>query len=160
MDFSREINKIRTDNHNKRFSNELEYLKEKQGSDEFGDEDWISERIALLEKIVAESSKAGKEQIAKGNYEVMVDELDKYIYKKKWHQLPEFHKMKKIYEYLQEKVENEDFKKKILDDINKLIYKKKLNGKNYVVYDEKQQKIISFPALKIDLKSEKFEIKS
>ena len=160
MNYSLEIDSIRKTLSKQRFVNELEYLKEKGDTEEIVDEDnWIIERVENLDKIIT-SIEGSMKEVKKDEYKEMLDEIDRCIYKKRWHQIPEFHKMKKIKEYIFENIDDEATQKKIIDDMNELIYHKKLNGKKFVVYDQTSEKILSIPALNYDKESGEYTIKT
>lgn len=76
------------------------------------------------------------------------DNIDKLVYKKPWKRLPEFHKIIKIKEYLDEKYKTND-KRNIIEEllINTIKTKDTTKG-NYIIYDENICKITDIPGLK------------
>lgn len=74
--------------------------------------------------------------------------VENYMFKKRWKNLPECHKIIKIREYIEENYESVDDRKKIEENLIAAIHKKKLNSDKSVDYDPANEKIISISLLK------------
>lgn len=174
----------------KRFTNELEYLQEDaalieisdsgDSDSEKGECNWILERIKHLELIIKnlhdisedqdeeEKEKAEKEKENWANRDGlnnMLNEVEKYMYKKEWPKLAVSHKITKVKEYIEEKYNDEtigkkgkNIRRKLVKDLSKHITNNKLRTAKYVTYDPKEEKIISILALVYDYDQNAYEI--
>lgn len=165
----------------KRFTNELEYLQEDVAlieisgdSDDEGAEkgDWILERIKHLELIIKNlhnvedpDKEEDKKWADRDGLNNMINEVEKYMYKKEWPKLAVSHKITKVKEYIEEKYNDETIGKKgknirrnLVKDLSKHITNNKLRTTKYVIYDPKEEKIISIPALVYDYDQNAYEI--
>lgn len=75
-----------------------------------------------------------------------------------WKRLSNTNKIDQIINYLQANVPNKKAQEAILKKLTALVNKKKFNNEKYIVYDSKIKKIISIPALKINMETKKFSI--
>ncbi len=167
----------------KRFTNELEYLREDAALIEISDSEnsnsdksesnWILERIKHLELIIENLHTIDndqKEEVKEKDKEIqwedrnglnnMLNEVEKYMYKKEWPKLPITHKITKVKEYIEEKYKDKDknIRRKLIKDLGKYITDNKLKTAKYVIYDLKEEKIISIPALVYDHDHDAYEI--
>lgn len=128
-----------------RFDNEINFLKDQDNKDEY------EERIVLLNKIKDTLVKPTVLKTTKEKREDMFKEIDKHIYKKPWNRLKPIHRLEKVKQFVNTEFdeESETKRKKILADLTKHINNGKLNTKKSVVYDPKEEKILSMPALKV-----------
>jgi hypothetical protein len=161
MNFSIEIDNLRTQFKKQRFINERDYLKNQDHTIEINEDDedeednWILDRLQGLDKIINNFSPLKKQD----SYKSTIDQYSQFIFKKKRHLLPEYHKMEKIEEYINKTIENTDHQKKIINEFKTLIFEKKLNGKKYIIYDESIPEITSIPALNYNKDTGKYTIK-
>jgi hypothetical protein len=178
-----DFEKIRFDLLEQRFKNELEYLKEDailinvSNSDESenGNSNWILERIKHVELIIENinnlnTTKKKDDSTNDKNKKLifeerdglnnMLNEIEKYMYKKEWRKLPISHKITKIKEYIEETYKDKDnnIRKKLIKDLSKHITNNKLKTEKYVLYDIEKCKINSIPALIYDHDNEIYNI--
>lgn len=137
-----------------KFKNELEYMRSKKAEeselhrqqDETQNKETMmewNERKGDLEEIIGSINDKKKSSM-----EEMYIEIEKYIYKKPWGRLSQYHKMEKIKEYMEEHEKDPVRRKKIVKEMEEYIYSKRLGSKKSVVYDPKIERIIKIPALK------------
>lgn len=140
----------------KRFENELEYLTSvinnndyistSDNNSEHSNNEYIRNRIEQLEQIINNIITVNESKNING----YMKEIDKYIYKKPWTRLQPYHRTIKIKEYIENTYTDAKFKKKLLNDLIKLINDNKLNSNKMVKYDPYNEKILSIPAIKLD----------
>lgn len=131
------------------------------------DYEWISQHIDILvngniksinnvkpfdetfckENIIEESSNNKNNSSDTEKYKQIFDDQD--LYKKSWNKLNITHKIIKIKEFINNncKIDNDEDKNKLKDDLTILIKTKILSKKDKVTYDETMGKIINIPNL-------------
>jgi len=137
------VDEIRLILNKKRFTNELKYLTE-NSTDK--DEE-VNDRILKLTKIVKnlENQKKDSKKNLKEEY---FDEISRYVFRQEWKKLTPFHQNIKMNEYINSLVpEINKNKKEIITKLSKLINDKKLNKKDQVKYNPKEEKIESISIL-------------
>jgi len=124
-----------------KFEKEIEYLEKNDGP---------SERIQFLKKIVYTLQSHKNTQTTSGDMNCYFDKMEKLTFSKLWSKLPEFHKIKKINEYVDEHPEFGKSRKLLIDAVQKGL----INTAKSIKYAK--SKIISIPALGITSKGEYF----
>lgn len=147
MSIHREIDQIKINMKRFKFQNELDYLKSNRLDD--NNTDWIQSRIEKLELIIQQINEDEEvfKRTKKNNVKDMFIEIDKYIYKKPWSRLTNFHKINRITEFVNDNID-ETRKEYILNELVTMVNDKKLNTKNKVDYDSQNCKIIKIKVLK------------
>ena len=100
-----------------------------------------------------EKEKDGMSAAQKDLNKMFVD-INRYVYKKPWAKLPEFHKLVKIREYIDKLMfKSEKNKMATLEDLMEDVRARVLTKKNTVNYDQTNAQIISIKGLDYDKKS-------
>ena len=86
------------------------------------------------------------------------NEIEEILIERPWNKLFEYHKIIKIIEYSNEKIEK-NMRNKIMNELIELVKNKKLNKKNEVIYDRNTKKIVDIPILKLNGKTYDIKIK-
>jgi hypothetical protein len=142
-----------------RFKNELTFLNDTNyGNITEDGENWMSERMAQLEKILENIEKEPMEKPNEKYSKTIFDEVEKYIYKKPWKKLQPFHRMKKIEEYLNDEIKDEKDRKMLIEKFRKLVSEGKLNSDKLVEYDPTNEKIISLSVMTYDENEKSYKI--
>lgn len=165
MDISVQLEQIRSNNFKQKIENEIKYLKENGKLNIFSNyqDTNMEERLEWLNIILDNINKDDK--IVKPDVDVkqkrkdMFSEIDKYTYKKQWNKLTNFHKLVKIKEFITENYEANNFRDEILAKLTLRIDDNTFNTKKYVIYDPNAEKILSIPALTVDITKKIFDIK-
>lgn len=89
----------------------------------------------------------------------MINEMEKYIYKKQWNKLTPFHKIVKVKEYIEEHYSEHSLKKSIIGNLVDFIEAGKLNTKKFVIYNPNEEKILKLPCLTINDSKNTYQIK-
>lgn len=160
-----QLDNIREQLHHDRFTNEHTYLNESARLEE-EDEDWREERIQQLDKIISKGAKEAnlqskknfEHEISKSNFDKALDEVSKYAMQKPWFQLPEFFKVQKIKEYLENTIECKEDRDKMMKEITLLVYDKELRTKKHVDYDKEEAEVANIPALQYDPETHEYSI--
>jgi hypothetical protein len=141
MNLNDEINTRREELFKMRFQNELKYLS-KADTD---DKNLLNDRIEIITNIITTLDDGTRcENIKKKG---IFDDIDKYLYNKKWKHLSLYHRLVKIEEYIRENIEDENIQNTLIKEFTTHIHNKKLGTQKSVIYDPKDEKIISIPAL-------------
>jgi hypothetical protein len=109
-----------------------------------------------LEELIKEFKQVGATQnLSDGMSEIdtqkdNLDAINQFIYNKSWNKLALVHKILKIKEYVNKSlsINNEESKKKLIDELVDAIKNKRLSKKDQVNYDEVKAMVISVPSLK------------
>lgn len=164
MDSSLVIDKLKEINFNKKLTNELNYLKDKNNNLNFfanlsGQN--IDQRIELLDKIINQNNTIDikKEDNIKQKKDNLFTEIDKYTYKKQWNKLPAFHKIVKIKEFIKCTYGEGNFQDELINKLSLYANEGKINTKKYVIYDPNLEKILSIPSLIVDINKKTYQLK-
>jgi hypothetical protein len=167
-----DINKVRSSFIRIKFSNELSYLQDtteralqwKEGNSEEEEdsvqeqqENWMSERIVKLTKII-ELIDAHSKIANKPTGKIEHDEINKYVFQKSWIRLPAYHKSIKLTEYLTNSLKDKISEKELNNLIVKgteLINSKQLTNK-LLTYDSTKGQITELAALIYTKKKDKW----
>lgn len=81
-----------------------------------------------------------------------LEAINQFIYNKSWNKLALVHKILKIKEYVNKSlaINNDELKKKLIDELIDAIKNKRLSKKDQVNYDDAKAMVISIPSLKHD----------
>lgn len=162
MDITSQIENTRDKNFNTKIKNELNYFKENKNLNLFcnATDQNIEERILNLEKIISEyKGNIKKEDDIKQKKDNLFAEIDKYTYKKQWNKLPTFHKIVKLKEFINQNYGEGDFQTELISKLSIFADEGKINTKKYVIYDPNAEKILSIPALLVDLNKKTYQFK-
>lgn len=79
-----------------------------------------------------------------------LEAINQFIYNKSWNKLALVHKILKIKEYVNKSlaINNDELKKKLIDELIDAIKNKRLSKKDQVNYDDAKAMVISIPSLK------------
>lgn len=91
--------------------------------------------------------------------QLMINEMEKYIYKKQWNKLTPFHKAVKIKEYMSEHYLEHPLKKSIINELVDYVEAGKLNTKKFVIYNPNEEKILKLPCLTINDNKNTYQVK-
>lgn len=156
-----DINKVRSSLIRIKFSNELAYLQDniekEQEENSEQEENWMSERIVKLTKII-ELIDAHAKIANKPTGKIEHDEINKYVFQKSWIRLPAYHKSIKLTEYLTNSLKDKISEKELNNLIIKgteLINSKQLTNK-LLTYDSTKGQITELVALIYTKKKDKW----
>jgi hypothetical protein len=132
-----------------KFQNEIDYLE----NCHFGNNDV---RIDKLKKIIEKYTKKdyGEEKKSRENF---FDDVIKAAYLKKWNRLTLINKKNRIKQYVDNLIQDKSHNKKIINKLNILLEKKKINAKN-IDYDYTIGKINDINILKFNKEDNSFFI--
>lgn len=116
-----------------RIKDEIDDIDEMKNDGEI-DED-ITNRYDIISKIYYNLTQTQK------NLSTLLEDAYNNVYMKKWNRLPNYHKIQKIKEYLNEKYKNDDKKTDIEKKLIDLVQDGKLNTCKIVDYDSENKKI-------------------
>lgn len=81
----------------------------------------------------------------------LLDDASLNVYTKKWNKLPNYHKVQKVKEYMDEKYKNDPKRAEIEKLLNTRIKEGKLNSCKFVDYDSTKLKIIKITLSKSEI---------
>jgi len=163
MEISNQFETIRRQNYEQRLKNELDYIGTAFNNNIFANFQDINiedrkltiqlllDHIGIIHTGIYETNQQKKD--------IIINEIEKYVYKKQWNKLTAFHKIVKINQFMTENYPDDPFHKSITDNLIKYIEDGKINTKKFVVYDPNLEKILSLPCLNIDKGKQTFNIK-
>jgi len=126
-----------------KFINQIEYLKNCEDSD---NSEWKADTIKQLQTIINKYKPEKKKLVSQR--EEMIADVDRYVYMKAWSKLQISYRIKLINNYVNNNYDS-PLRENILTEIIPMIKAKKLNRQKHVIYDRRNTKIESIPALKI-----------
>lgn len=147
MNFNNKVDLIKNNLKKKRFENELNYLTNETKNNQTTEE--TTNRIGSLTKIIELIEKENMNANPNKGKDKYFEEIDKYIYKKPWNRLNNYHKIVKIKEFIKTEYP-EIIQDKLLKEISQYAEDGKLNTKKHVEYDPKTESIKKIYAIKFN----------
>ena len=115
--------------------------------------EWLTTHINKLNGIVNDNTET--QLLKKNDNIILIKNNDENLYKKPWSKLNAIHKIIKIKEFVSNiKIENENDKEKLKDELVDLVKTNVLTKKDKIIYDSENGKIISIKNLQY--KDEKY----
>ena len=142
---------IRIDLNLIRFENELKFYADQDP------EPLSEERIQTMHKIIESFKKEREEYNKKTGKEKYFEEIDKYLYKKPWNRLSNFHKTIKMKEFIQSDYPVA-WQDRLMTDLTQLIEEGKMGSKKQVDYDPLTESIKNIFVIKKNSKDDSFSI--
>ena len=107
---------------------------------------WLTEHLNKLNGIVNSDTET---QLVKKNENIIIPKIiEENLYNKSWSKLNAIHKIIKIKEFVNNiKIDNENEKEKLKEELVDLVKTKVLTKKDKIIYDEENGKIISIKNL-------------
>lgn len=134
------------------YKNEYIYLLLQQQNESVNCENRLSELKIIID------SHNNSIKLEYNKFIATFNEIEEKLIERPWNKLFEYHKITKIIEYSNEKIEK-SMREKIKNELIELVKNKKLNKKNEVIYDKNTKKIIDIPILKLNGKTYDIKIK-
>lgn len=102
--------------------------------------------------------KFNKQNMYTNKIEDYFTQLDNIVYQKRWNSLRDFHKEKKLEEWVKEQPLSEKKKKSLLIDIMEAFKDKKIHTEKNVDYNKTSMKIESISGIEIDNKTDSYNV--
>jgi hypothetical protein len=165
MDINLKLENLRDENFKTKIKNEYEYLKGDNSVTIFSNYSTIDipERITKLEKILNinqnKENSQPKNDSGKQKKDLLIAEIEKYVFRNQWNKLTSFHKNIKLKEYIFDTYGKGELQDTIIEELCKYSNEGRINTKKYVIYDPNAEKILSMPCLTVDFEKNKYRIK-
>lgn len=166
MDINLKLENLRNENFLTKIKNEYEYLKGDNSITIFSNGSTIDvdERITKLEKILninqnQGNSNSSKNESVKQKKDLLIAEIEKYVFRKQWNKLTAFHKNIKMKEYITDTYGKGELQDRIINELTNYSNEGRINTKKYVIYDPNAEKILLMPCLTVDLDKKEYQIK-